>query len=134
LSVDPERLHIELNLPSTFGSQFPVLYFDARTSGLLNRPHEITELWRIRREPGDRFSWSDPATAGPQLVFPKDLGADPLDHYARLNTLRPWWISHWYMPERERPIPVWNWLAYFGASGVVGAGLLVLTVRRNEHS
>jgi hypothetical protein len=129
LSVDPERLHFERRLPSTFGSLFPILYFDARMAGLLNRPREIANLWQLRHERFERFSWSDPATAGPRLVTGGELGSNAVHLFGRFNTFRPWWISHWSMPASERPISIWSGIAVLALFLMAGVACLVPILR-----
>lgn len=124
LSVDPERLHLERGLPSIFGALYPVLYFDARVSGLLNRPREIVQIWGVRHQRVERFSWSDPATAGPQLVTPKEIGPDAIYRFARFTTFRPWWSSHESMPVAERPVSIAWAVTVFGLLMLAGVGLM----------
>src|SRR5262245_10454902 len=104
LSVDPERLPLERKVPSMFGAYYPVLYFDASLAGLLNRPREIVEIWRRRNQHVERFSWSDPATAGPQIITWGEIGSDAPHRYGRFTTFRPWWSSYQCMPDHERPV------------------------------
>ena len=127
LSVDPERLPLERKLPTTFGAYYPGLYFDAGLAGLLNRPREIVEIWRLRNQRVERFSWSDPATAGPQIVTREELESDPIHRFGRFTTFRPWWTSYQYMPDHERPVSLpWTAtvlaVALLGGIGLVRAG------------
>jgi hypothetical protein len=131
LSVDPERLPLERRLPTTFGAQYPVLYFDTRLAGLLNRPREIVEIWRLRNQRVERFSWSDPATAGPQIVTWGELGSDPVHRFARFTTFRPWWTNSQYMPAHERPMS-FSWMAtVLGVALLGGVGLVSAGMREN---
>jgi len=128
ISVDPERLPLERKVPSMFGAYFPGLYFDTRLAGLLNRPREIVGIWRLRNLPVERFSWSDPATAGPQIITSdEDLGSDPIHRFGRFTTFRPWWTSYQSMADDERPVSLpWTatvlGVALLGGVGLVRAG------------
>jgi Dolichyl-phosphate-mannose-protein mannosyltransferase len=131
LSVDPERLPLERRLPTMFGANYPGLYFDARLAGLLNRPREIIEIWGLRNQRVERFSWSDPATAGPQIVTWDDLGSDPVHRFGRFTTFRPWWTSYQYMPDHERPVSIpWTATA-LGVALLGGVGLVRAGTREN---
>ena len=131
LSVDPERLPLERKVPSMFGAYYPSLYFDARLAGLLNRPREIVEIWRLRNQPAERFSWSDPATAGPQIVTAAELGSDPVQAFGRFTNFRPWWTSYQYMPGHERPVSL-PWMAtVLGVALLGGVGLVRVGTREN---
>jgi hypothetical protein len=124
LSVDPERLLLERRVPSMFGAEYPSLYFDVRLAGLLNRPREIVEVWRLRNQHVEGFSWSDPATAGPQIITMGELGSDAIHRFGRFTTLRPWWTSYQYMPDHERPVSL-PWAAtVLGIALVGGIGLI----------
>jgi hypothetical protein len=131
LSVDPERLPLERGVSSSFGVFNPLLYFDARLAGLLNRPREIVEVWRLRNQRVERFSWSDPATAVPQIITSGELGSDPIHRFGLLTTFRPWWTNHQYMPDHERPVSV-PWTAtVLGIVMLGGVGLVRAGTREN---
>ena len=68
LSVDPERLPLERRLRPCSAPTIQVSILMRGLAGLLNRPREIVEIWGLRNQRVERFSWSDPATAGPQIV------------------------------------------------------------------
>jgi len=131
LTVDPERLLVERRLPSMFGALFPVLYFDVRFAGLLNRPREIGEIWTLRHQLPGRFSWSDPASAGPQIVTFGEIGSDGAHRFARFTTFRPWWISHWYMPPEERPVSILGAACVFSIALLVGWRLSAVGARES---
>jgi len=111
-----------------FGAYYPGLYFDTRLAGLLNRPREIVGIWRLRNLPVERFSWSDPATAGPQIITSdEELGSDPIQRFGRFTTFRPWWTSYQSMADDERPVSLpWTatvlGVALLGGVGLVRAG------------
>jgi hypothetical protein len=108
LTVDPYRLYIQRRLPSMFGARAPILYFDPANSHLLNRPRELSEIWKARHDPGLAFTPWDPPTATETILDGVELGQGAVEKYKVLNSYRPWWLSHRYMPENRRPVPVWQ--------------------------
>lgn len=126
LAIDPERLHIERGLPSTFGITYPQLYFDLRNADLFVRPSQIADVWRAYGT-GTRFVWSSPATSMAEITTPDVLGTAPLLTFRVLNTYRPWWASMPYMPQMEQPVRARSAFTVF--STVALAGLIFLTSR-----
>jgi len=129
LTVEVERLHLSRHLPSTFGILYPQLYFDPANADLLARPQQILAVWRSTTTPGDRFTWSTPATAGPGIATWGLLGSDPIDRFSMLNAFRPWWASYRFMPAPERPTSVRIAVLWFGVVTALGGSMLALGLR-----
>lgn len=106
LTVDPYRLYIQRALPSMFGARAPILYFDPANSHLLNRPRELSEIWKARGETGLAFTPWDPPSATETILDAVELGQSAVEKYKVLNSYRPWLLSHWYMPQDRRPVPI----------------------------
>jgi hypothetical protein len=125
LSVDPHRLYIERGLPSAFFQPCPWLYFDPAISHLTNRPREVRDILASEPNSAPEFTPS----ASPTFAFPiiHPLGATPpeaVHRYHILNSLRPWWISQWYLDPGERPVNLIGALSAF--LGLLSVGLLFL--------
>lgn len=125
LTVDPYRLYIKRSLPSTFGAQAPLLYFDPANSHLLNRPRELSQIWKARREAGLAFAPWDPPSATETILDRVELGQDAVRKYKILNSYRPWWLSHWYIPEDRRPVSIERTAAVFVAVFLGGVWLVL---------
>ncbi len=106
LTVDPHRLYVERGMQSMFGAHAPILYFDPQLAHLLQRPREIVEVWRARGEAGQTFAPSAVATFAFPLIDKVESGLVAVKKYKLLNSFRPWWISHWYIPQAQRPVPI----------------------------
>ncbi len=81
-------------------------------------------MWKARHESGEQFSWVDPPTAGLEPITRDRIGTNGLARFKVLNAFRPWWISHRYIPEDERPVSIaaaLMWLA-----GLLTGGLVLL--------
>ncbi len=89
-----------------FGAHAPLLYFDPQLAHLLQRPREIVEVWRARGETGQTFAPSAVATFAFPVIDKVESGLVALKKYKLLNAFRPWWISHRYLPEAQRPVPI----------------------------
>ena len=105
LSVDPHRLYIERGLPSAFYQPYPWLYFHPAIAHLSNRPREIVEVLSPSRPASEAFTPSP----GPTFAFPviHPLTSTPpesIRRYHVLNSLRPWWVSQWFLTPEERPV------------------------------
>jgi hypothetical protein len=131
LTVDPYRLYIQRSLRSTFGARVPLLYFDPANSHLFNRPRELVEIWRARREPGLTFTPWDPPSATVTILDQVELGQRAVEKYKVLNSYRPWWLSHWYMREDRRAVPIARTAVAFL---LVLAGGVSLAVRETRRS
>lgn len=106
LTVDPHRLYVERGMQSAFGAHAPLLYFDPQLAHLLQRPREIVEVWRARGETGQAFAPSAVPTFAFPVIDKVESGLIALKKYKLLNAFRPWWISHWYISEAQRPVPI----------------------------
>ncbi len=124
LSVDPHRLYVEQGMPSAFGADAPALYFYPQLSHLVQRPREVVEVWRARGATGQRFAPSAVPTFAFPIIDKVEYGPAALKKYKVLNSFRPWWISHWYIPETQRPVPILT--AVFVLTGVLLAAALML--------
>jgi hypothetical protein len=125
LSVDPHRLYIERGLPSAFFQPCPWLYFEPAISHLTNRPREIRDILAAEPHAAEAFTPSPSPTFAFPIIHP--LGATPPDavrRYHILNSLRPWWISQWYLDPGERPVNLTG--ALLVLLGILGSGLLLL--------
>ena len=120
LAVDPHRLYVERGMQSMFGAHAPLLYFDPQLAHLLQRPREIVEVWRARGESGRTFAPSATATFTFPVIDRVESGLVALKRYKLLNAFRPWWISHGYLPEAQRPVSIVTTL--FALVGVLLAG------------
>jgi hypothetical protein len=132
LSVDPHRLYIERHLTAAFYHDIsPWLYRYRDVSHLLNRPREIAEVVSPARPPAQTFT---PALA-PTFAFPviNDIyheGPAAVSRYHILNSLRPWWVSQWYLPPEARPVDLVGTLLLLSAAALTGLGLVVVSCRR----
>jgi hypothetical protein len=126
LTVDPYRLYIQRGLSSMFGARTPILYFDPANSHLLNRPRELREIWKARGETGLAFTPWDPPSASETLLDAVALGQSAVEKYKVLNSYRPWWLSHWYMPQDRRPVPIRQ--TAFTLLCLLGVGTLMVIV------
>lgn len=125
LTVDPHRLYVERGLPSAFGAVAPALYFYPPVAHLLNRPREIAEVWRARHDPGERFSPSLVPTFAFPIIDRTDRGPAAVAKYKLLNSFRPWWVSHWYIPPASRPVSITRTVAVMVSIAALGLLLLV---------
>jgi hypothetical protein len=124
LTVDPYRLYIQRSLPSTFGARAPALYFDPANSHLLNRPRELFEVWNARHQSGVAFTAWEPPSATVTILDRVELGRGAVEKYKVLNSFRPWWISHLYMRDTCRPVPILRTVLVL--LSVLGAGVLLV--------
>ena len=124
LTVDPHRLYVERGMQSAFGAYAPLLYFDPQLAHLVQRPREIVEVWRARGEAGQTFAPS----AVPTFTFPiidrVESGPVALQKYKLLNAFRPWWISHRYIPEVQRPVSIATAAIVLVGVLLAGAGMV----------
>lgn len=104
LSVDCQRLYIELRLPSGFFHGYPWVYFHPRISHLLNRPREIYELLTEDASSSTTFSPTPLPTAAPPCTDFMERGPEAVRKYRYLNSLRPWWASMTFLAPVERPV------------------------------
>jgi hypothetical protein len=112
---------------------YPIVHFDWRNAQLINRPLELVEIWRARKEPGERFSWSDPPTSQEDLLPWSEDGANVISDYKLLNSFRPWWISYRYIPINERPVAIGRTAVGFLATLSVGTVVLALGLRYRDQ-
>jgi hypothetical protein len=124
LAVDPHRLYIERGLPSAFGAVAPLLYFDPANAHLLQRPREIVEVWRARADAGTAFSPAPAPTYAFPIIDRVERGPAAIQRYKVLNTFRPWWVSHWYIPPAQRPVSIGAVLVVLLALGGTALGLI----------
>ncbi len=104
LSVDCQRLYIELRLPSGFFHGYPWVYFHPRIAHLLNRPHEIYELLTEDAASSTAFSPAPLPTAAPPCADYMERGPESVRKYRYLNSFRPWWTSMTFLAPHERPV------------------------------
>jgi hypothetical protein len=104
LSVECQRLYIELRLPSGFFHGHPWVYFHPRISHLLHRPREIYELLTEDSSSSSAFSPSPLPTAAPPCADFMERGPEAVRKYRYLNSFRPWWASMTFLPPHERPV------------------------------
>jgi hypothetical protein len=132
LSVEPQRLYIQRDLPSAFGAMAPILYFDTRNAHLVNRPREIAEIWRLR---GADFSEYTPAPS-PTYTIPildnAPRGPGVVRRYRLLNAYRPWWASQIYLPAEKRPVDIAWGLAVQGLLLAAGVCLILRSLIASE--
>ena len=137
LTVDPHRLYVERTLPSAFGAVAPLLYFDPSNAHLLQRPREIVEIWRARRNTPPMFTPSEGLTfAFPILDRMPIRGQAGVRSYVVLNAFRPWWVAYTYLPPGDRPVPIGSallWLLSFAVSGIALALTAVRRLGRSLH-
>lgn len=125
ITVDPHRLYVERSLPNAWSALAPEMLFHPRTSHLVNRPREIGEIL-TRPVTGSEFSPGVPTKAIP-MVEDVGYGVQTIERYAMLQTFRPWWCSHPYMPPEARPVLIRRTAAGFLAILAVG----LIGVRRS---
>jgi hypothetical protein len=131
LTVEPERMHIQRGLPSTFGITYPQLYFDIRNADLFVRPSQIADVWRTYGT-GTRFVWSSPATSMVNITTRDVIGEHPMRTFRVLNLYRPWWVTIPFMPQEDRPVEMrWALVAAFTAI-VLGASLIAAGLRKTD--
>jgi hypothetical protein len=129
LSVDPHRLYIERGLPSAFYQPAPWLYFHPAISHLLHRPREIVEVVSPRRPPSEEFTPSPEPTFAFPVIHPlTSTPPESIQRYHILNSLRPWWVSQWYLTPQERPVDLVAALALLGGTVLASVLLLRLTI------
>ena len=134
LSADPSTVHLRRNFPPALSAYYPIVHFDWRNAQLIDRPLELAEIWRARKDPGERFSWSDPPTSQEDLLPWSQDGAKVISRYKLLNTFRPWWISYRHIPIDERPVVIGPTVAGFLATLSIGAVMLALGLRYRDQS
>jgi hypothetical protein len=132
LAVDPHRLYIEHSLPSAFGALRPRLYFAPEHAHLPNRPREILEIWRHRSAAGEAYSPSARATQAFPIIDEVEPGPAALAKFKLLDSFRPWWASHRFIPAGERPVPIALTAGLFGALLAAGLAALFLSRRRSQ--
>jgi hypothetical protein len=128
LSVDPHRLYLKNDLPSSFGAIDPWSYFRPAYSHLPNRPYEIMEIIQSSQRAKTFTPSPAPTFAFPviDIIYRTCRGPQAVERYHVLNSLRPWWISQQYLPVEERPVDLYGTAALLLGIGVAGI-LLCLT-------
>lgn len=132
LSADPSTIHLRRNFSPALSAYYPIVHFDWRNAQLIDRPQELVDIWRTRKDAGERFSWSDPPTSQEDLLPWSDDGADAIKRYKLLNAFRPWWISYRYIPINERPVTIGRAAAWMLATLFIGASLLAVAGRYGD--
>jgi hypothetical protein len=135
LAVVPERLYLERQLPSTFYTVDPWLYFHPALSHLLNRPRELIDA--LTASPAPEFTpaptptFTLPVLEPPYYTGPR--GVEGVHRYTLLNTLRPWWATFPHLPPDERPVDLYTAGLMFGGVIAVGLGLVAVGLRANTR-
>jgi hypothetical protein len=125
LSVDPHRLYIERGLPSSFFQPCPWLYFEPPIAHLTQRPREIMEILASDPRSAKAFTPSPSPTFAFPIIHPlTTTPPEAVRQYHILNSLRPWWISQWYLAPSERPVNLIEALLLL--LGLLGSGLFLL--------
>jgi hypothetical protein len=132
LSVDPHRLFVERQLPSAFGAIRPGLYFHPSISHILNRPREIIEMNCRDKRRSEIFSPSPAPTFAFPVIDDVPGGPEAVRAYGVLNSFRPWWVSHWQLPNAERPVDIVRTAALLLLCAVAGLVTLSGSVARLE--
>jgi hypothetical protein len=138
LSADPSTIHLRRGFSPALSAYYPIVHFDWRNAQLIDRPGELVDIWRARRDPGKAFSWSDPPTSQEDLLPWSQDGASVISHYKLLSSFRPWWVSYRYVPPDERPVSIGRTAVAFLGTFCLGAVFLAAGLRycnrtRQEH-
>jgi hypothetical protein len=125
LSVDPHRLYIERGLPSSFFQPCPWLYFHPAVAHILNRPREIKEILGADPRSAEAFTPSPSPTFAFPIIHPIDTTPpESVQQFHILNSLRPWWVSQWYLAPGDRPVSLIGALTVL--IGILGLGVFLL--------
>jgi hypothetical protein len=62
-----------------------------------------------------------------------ETGPEAVRRYQVLNSLRPWWVSQWYLPPEERPVDLLATAALLAGALLIGL-VVMLAARRRVRS
>jgi hypothetical protein len=133
ISVDHHRFFYERNLAPHFWAENAWFYF--HSSQLLARPHELAASWRAG-VPVEVVAFSPTprreVTYSPFGPPRPDESAQWVRRFAVFNLPRPWPLWIYTLAPAQRPVTPWSWVAFCGASIVLGSGLLSTTLGHNR--
>ncbi len=131
LAVDPNRLYLERQLPSSFYYKNAWIYFDVNLSHLSQRPREIAGILRDS-ERAECFSPAPTPTFGFPLIddlTSQDSGPTIIHKYQILRGFRPWWCSYPALPEANRPIALRPTLVFLLGLALIGLSAMLIPLR-----